>query len=126
MKNKMTKKDKFNSEKIENEGITSDEDSNVQTEAEKILEIEEPASEDESKVEETEVAEKTEVAETEEEYSPIILVPAELTPPETEDVVESEKELVSKIVKDCMENVYALKVPLVAELNYGENWYDAK
>ena len=42
------------------------------------------------------------------------------------DVVESEKELVSKIVKDCMENVYALKVPLVAELNYGENWYDAK
>lgn len=42
------------------------------------------------------------------------------------DVVESEKELVSKIVKDCMENVYALNVPLVAELNYGENWYDAK
>ena len=78
-------------EKIENEGITSDEDSNVQTEAEKVLEIEEPASEDESGVEETEVAEKTEVTETEEEYSPIILVPVEPNPPETEEVEESEK-----------------------------------
>ena len=78
-------------EKIENEEINSKEDSNIPETSEKILEIEEPASEDESKVEETEVAEKTEVAETEEEYSPIILVPVEPNPPETEEVEESEK-----------------------------------
>lgn len=78
-------------EKIENEEINSKEDSNIPETGEKILEIEEPASEDESKVEETEAAEKTEVAETEEEYSPIILVPVEPNPPETEEVEESEK-----------------------------------
>lgn len=78
-------------EKIEKEEINSKEDSNIPETSEKILEIEEPASEDESGVEETEAAEKTEVAETEEEYSPIILVPAEPTPPETEEVEESEK-----------------------------------
>lgn len=77
-------------EKIENEGINSEEDSNIPEKAEKVLEIQEPVSEDESKVEETEAVEKTEVAETEEEYSPIILVPAELNPPETEEVEESE------------------------------------
>lgn len=77
-------------EKIENEGINSEEDSNIPEKAEKVLEIQEPVSEDESKVEETETVEKTEVAETEEEYSPIILVPAELNPPETEEVEESE------------------------------------
>ena len=77
-------------EKIENEGINSEEDSNISEKAEKVLEIQEPVSEDESKVEETETVEKTEVPETEEEYSPIILVPAELNPPETEEVGESE------------------------------------
>ena len=42
------------------------------------------------------------------------------------DVKEEEKEQVATIVKDCMENVWKLKVPLLVEMNYGGNWYDAK
>jgi len=37
-----------------------------------------------------------------------------------------EKEIVEKILKDEMENVIKLKVPLVAELSDGSNWYEAK
>jgi DNA polymerase-1 len=37
-----------------------------------------------------------------------------------------EKEIVSKIMKDCMENAVKLAVPLNVDVNSGSNWYDAK
>ena len=37
-----------------------------------------------------------------------------------------EKEQVERILKEEMENVIKLKVPLVAELSSGSNWYEAK
>ena len=42
------------------------------------------------------------------------------------DVVKEEKERVEKIVKDKMENVIKLSVPLKVSADYGINWYDAK
>lgn len=42
------------------------------------------------------------------------------------DVVNEEKERVEKIVKDKMENVIKLSVPLKVSADYGINWYDAK
>ena len=42
------------------------------------------------------------------------------------DVVKEEKELVESIVKDTMENVIKLDVPLKVSTDYGINWYDAK
>ncbi len=42
------------------------------------------------------------------------------------DVVKEEVESLTKIVKEVMENVYQLEVPLKVDINYGENWYDAK
>ena len=42
------------------------------------------------------------------------------------DVYEGELEILSKVVKDIMENVYKLEVPLKVDINYGKNWYDAK
>ena len=42
------------------------------------------------------------------------------------DTKKEELELVSKIVKEEMENVYKLNVPLKVEVNYGINWYEAK
>ena len=42
------------------------------------------------------------------------------------DVVESEKERVENIVKDTMENVIKLSVPLKVSVDYGKNWYEAK
>ena len=42
------------------------------------------------------------------------------------DTKKEELELVSKIVKEEMENVYKLSVPLKAEVDYGINWYEAK
>ena len=42
------------------------------------------------------------------------------------DVVKEEKELVESIVKDTMENVIKLSVPLKVSTDYGINWYDAK
>jgi len=38
------------------------------------------------------------------------------------EVKESETEKVAKKVKEIMESVYKLKVPLVAEVNIGDNW----
>jgi len=40
------------------------------------------------------------------------------------DVPEDEVELVSKLVKDEMEGVIELKVPLIADCGVGENWRD--
>ena len=42
------------------------------------------------------------------------------------DVYEDELEKLTNIVKDVMENVYKLEVPLKVDINYGQNWYDAK
>ena len=42
------------------------------------------------------------------------------------DVPESELEIIKSLVKDTMENIYTLKVPLKVEINYGKDWYEAK
>ena len=42
------------------------------------------------------------------------------------DVLESELEEVKKLVKEIMENVYKLEVPLKVDVNYGKNWFDTK
>ena len=39
---------------------------------------------------------------------------------------ETEAKVVSKILKFEMENAAKLKVPLVADANIGNTWYDAK
>ncbi|MBQ3475265.1 MAG: DNA polymerase I [Bacilli bacterium] len=42
------------------------------------------------------------------------------------NVLNNEKEKVKKIIKDKMENVYKLNVPLVVDIEEGTNWYDTK
>jgi DNA polymerase-1 len=42
------------------------------------------------------------------------------------NVVETEKDVVSSIVKDVMENTYKLSVPLVADMAWGKDLYEAK
>lgn len=42
------------------------------------------------------------------------------------ETLESEKEQVKQIVKEEMENVIKLRVPLLAEVEEGYNWYEAK
>ncbi len=42
------------------------------------------------------------------------------------EVVDSEIEQVSKLLKDSMENVAQLKVPLLIDINYGKDWAQAK
>jgi len=42
------------------------------------------------------------------------------------DCLKEEQEIVSKIIKEVMENVITLKVPLEVEIDSGNNWYDAK
>ena len=42
------------------------------------------------------------------------------------DCRKDELEIVSKLLKEIMENTYQLDVPLKVDLNYGKNWYDAK
>ena len=42
------------------------------------------------------------------------------------NVVNGEKTKVRNIIKDKMENVYKLSVPLVVDIEEGTNWYDAK
>ena len=37
-----------------------------------------------------------------------------------------EKELMETLIKETMENTYKLLVPVKAEVDSGENWYDAK
>lgn len=41
------------------------------------------------------------------------------------DVIDNEKERITKLLKEEMENIAALKVPLVAECNAGANWLEA-
>ena len=42
------------------------------------------------------------------------------------DVPNNEKEKIEKIIKDTMENVCELSVPLNVEIAYGKNWREAK
>ncbi len=42
------------------------------------------------------------------------------------DTCKDELEEVKQIVKDVMENVYELEVPLKVDINYGKNWFEAK
>ena len=42
------------------------------------------------------------------------------------DCLKEEQEQVIKIMKDVMENVIKLKVPLKIDIEYGNNWYEAK
>ena len=42
------------------------------------------------------------------------------------NVLNSERDITFKIVKDVMENVYKLNVPLKVDISYGSNWYEAK
>lgn len=39
---------------------------------------------------------------------------------------EEEKDRVAALLRGCMENVYALSVPLVAEVKMGNSWYETK
>lgn len=42
------------------------------------------------------------------------------------NVVNEEREEIEKIVKETMENTYKLSVPLVVEIDSGNNWYELK
>lgn len=42
------------------------------------------------------------------------------------NVYKDELEEIKSVVKDSMENVLPLSVPLEVDINEGENWYDAK
>ena len=42
------------------------------------------------------------------------------------NVYKDEIDIVEKLVKDTMENAYELKVPLVVDINKGNDWYEAK
>ena len=42
------------------------------------------------------------------------------------DVIKEEKELVTEIVTNIMENTFKLNVPLKVDIEFGNNWYEAK
>lgn len=42
------------------------------------------------------------------------------------ETYESEKDEVSRILKENMENAVSLKVPMVADVKCAQNWYEAK
>ena len=42
------------------------------------------------------------------------------------DIKLAEKEQVERIVKDIMENIVSLSVPLKASADYGTDWYETK
>ena len=42
------------------------------------------------------------------------------------DTYKDELEKVQKILKEVMENVYKLNVPLKVDIHYGKNWAEAK
>ena len=42
------------------------------------------------------------------------------------DCLREEQEIITTIMKDVMENICKLKVPLKIDIEYGNNWYEAK
>ena len=42
------------------------------------------------------------------------------------EVVNEEKEEIAKLLKETMESVVSLKVPLLADVNEGKNWAETK
>ena len=42
------------------------------------------------------------------------------------EVPNEELENIKLLVKNTMENIYKLSVPLKVEIEYGKDWYDAK
>ncbi|MEG0737421.1 MAG: DNA polymerase [Longicatena sp.] len=42
------------------------------------------------------------------------------------DVCEDEIEIMKEIVESGMQNAMELRVPLIAEANFGKTWFDAK
>ena len=42
------------------------------------------------------------------------------------DVPNNEVEFMKDLIKDVMENVYKLSVPLKVDIEYGRTWYEAK
>ena len=42
------------------------------------------------------------------------------------DCVKEEFETVKNLMKEVMENVINLEVPLIVDIEYGDNWYEAK
>jgi DNA polymerase-1 len=42
------------------------------------------------------------------------------------DVPEEELEEIKNLVRDTMENIFKLSVPLKVSIDYGKNWYEAK
>ena len=42
------------------------------------------------------------------------------------DVPNNEVEIVIPIIRDTMENIYKMSVPLKVDIEYGKNWYEAK
>ncbi len=42
------------------------------------------------------------------------------------DVLKEEREIVKTIIKDVMENICALDIPLEVDIEEGKNWYQAK
>ena len=42
------------------------------------------------------------------------------------ETVPEEKEKIQEILKECMENVIQLSVPLKVEIGEGKNWYESK
>ena len=45
---------------------------------------------------------------------------------ELTEVAEEKAEKVAGIVKETMENIYPLAVPLAVDTHWGRSWYDAK
>ena len=41
------------------------------------------------------------------------------------DVVLKEKDIVSKVVQEHMENIHPTKVPLKVDVGFGQNWLEA-
>ena len=42
------------------------------------------------------------------------------------DVPNNEVEIMSNLVRDIMENIYKMSVPLKVDIEYGKTWYEAK